>query len=266
MTRLPFVKFQGAGNDFVLIDGLDFSMPSALSELARTLCDRRRGIGADGLLIALPSEKADFRMRIFNADGSEPAMCGNGIRCLVDYLQKRQNALETVTIETGSGVLSCRREGEEIAVNLGVPDILHFPIELEERKLFVLNTGVPHVVIFVDAIDEVDLQKWGPYFRFHPQFAPDGVNVNFAQVLPSGQIAVRTYERGVEGETLACGTGAAAVAYAAWKLHASLQPVTVLTTPSLRFFFPKKNNGNHAIEMVGSAVQVFEGLIECASV
>jgi diaminopimelate epimerase len=264
--RLPFVKFQGAGNDFVLIDCFGSPPPSSLPELARALCDRRRGIGADGLLIALPSEKADFRMQIFNADGSEPTMCGNGIRCLVDYLQKRQNASESVTIETGSGILSCRKEGEEIAVNLGAPSVLHFPIELDGKQLFVLNTGVPHAVIFVDAIDQVDLKKWGPYFRFHPQFVPEGVNVNFAQLLPSGQIAVRTYERGVEGETLACGTGAAAVAYAAWKLHSLLQPVTVLTTPPLRFFFPKDNNGIHAIEMVGAAVQVFEGLIECASV
>ncbi len=265
MARLPFVKFQGAGNDFVLIDCFDSPPPSSLPELARALCDRRRGIGADGLLVALPSQNADFRMQIFNADGSEPKMCGNGIRCLVDYLQKKKKAPEAFCVETGSGVLPCRREGKEIAVNLGAPEILHFPIELEAQMLYVLNTGVPHAVLFVDDIDQVDLKKWGPLFRFHSCFTPGGVNVNFAKLNPSGQIALRTYERGVEGETLACGTGAAAAAYVAWKLYALPQPVTVLTDPRLRFFFPKNNSGFHAIEMVGAAEQVFEGSIEWAS-
>ncbi len=274
MGQVPFIKYHGAGNDFVLIDLIDAPSLAPLPELARYVCDRRQGIGADGLLLVFPSQVADFKMDIYNADGSHPALCGNGIRCLVDYLQRRKGADAKVKIETGAGILSCRREAEQIAVNLGTPFVVHWPIELDDRKVFVVNTGVPHAVLFVDDLDQVQMKKWGPHYRFHPCFSPDGVNVNFAKVTPDGEVAVRTYERGVEGETLACGTGAAAAAYAAMRLYQLPSPVKVLTRSHfsegedvayrslLQFFFPEHNLQIHAMEMVGGADLVFEGTIE----
>jgi len=229
-VKLPFVKYHGAGNDFILIDARFFVL-QAPSLLARSLCDRRRGIGADGLLLLLPSSKANYRMQIFNVDGSEPAMCGNGIRCLFDFIQKRVDPASELLIETKQSVLRCRRVGEEIGVSLGAPQILHFPTA-KESPLYVVDTGVPHAVHFVEDLDAVDVAKLGREIRFDSRFAPEGVNVNFVSILREGEIVLRTYERGVEGETLACGTGAAAAAFVAWKLGKSKSGVSVLTRSS----------------------------------
>jgi diaminopimelate epimerase len=223
----------------------------------------------------LASEKADAAMRIFNADGSEAAMCGNGIRCVVDYLQRKKGAPKVLSIETGRGVLACKREGAEICVDLGAPERLHWPIELEGREVFVVNTGVPHAVVFVENLEAVNLMKWGPSIRFHERFTPEGVNVNFAVMTVDGNVAVRTYERGVEGETLACGTGAAAAAFVARERWGIQDAVTVLTRtsfsqstfrPLLKFFFPKTNSEVHAMQMRGGADLVFEGHFDRSSV
>jgi diaminopimelate epimerase len=228
---IAFSKYQGAGNDFVLMDFSRSVPPDDLSEFARRLCHRQLGIGADGLLLLLPSSVADYRMRIFNADGSEPSMCGNGIRCLVDFIQKHKNGAAEVLIETPSGVLRCRRIGEEISVNLGVPAVMHWPIELPQGMAFVVDTGVPHAVLFVDALDQIAVEEEGRKVRFH--FEPHGVNVNFV-FMKEGKIAIRTYERGVEGETLACGTGAAAAAFVAMKQHNLSAPIGVLKWSGVR--------------------------------
>lgn len=270
MSKVPFWKYHGAGNDFIL---LDFSLSSPcddLSLLARHLCDRRHGIGADGLLLLLPSLVADFQMRIFNADGSEPSMCGNGIRCLASYIFKKER-LSEVTIETAHAVLRCHQFEGEIAVNLGSPTILHWPAQLENQDLYVVNTGVPHAVLFVDALDEIVVNELGRQIRFHPRFSPEGVNVNFVSVSKEGEVAIRTYERGVESETLACGTGAAAAAFAAKKVK-NLEPLISIQTRSsfegrkisyhrqLRFQFSRDDNPE--IEMIGSAKEVFSGVIQ----
>ena len=271
-SHFKFSKYQGAGNDFVLMDLSYFTPPSDLSELARRLCHRRLGIGADGLLVLLPSSIADYRMRVFNADGSEPAMCGNGIRCLFDFIQKHKKGASELSIETLFGVLKCRRVGEEIAVNLGSPSVTHWPIELSQGAAFVLDTGVPHAVLFVDALDSVSVAEEGRKVRLHPHFAPHGVNVNFVSVNPQGKVTVRTYERGVEGETLACGTGAAAAAFVAMKQRNLTPPICVLTrsvfegedihySQHIRFLFPRGASGEHEIEMLGSAEEVFTGVI-----
>lgn len=273
MSRFPFVKYQGAGNDFVLID-LSHSLPSLdWADLARRLCERRHGIGADGLLLLLPSKIADYRMSIFNADGSEPAMCGNGIRCLADYIFKRNPALQEVSIETMNRVLKCRMDAGGIAVDLAAPSILHWPIELDREAVYVVDTGVPHAVIFVQALDQVAVESQGRKIRFDSRFAPHGVNVNFAFVGSDGTLFLRTYERGVEGETLACGTGAAAAAFVAMKIHhlgqtvqvstrSSLESATAEYRPLLRFNFFASAQGEHAIEMIGGAKQVFEGAVD----
>lgn len=273
MSKLLFFKYHGAGNDFVLLDFTQFLPSFDFSNLARDLCDRRRGIGADGLLLLFPSTIADFRMRIFNADGSEPSMCGNGIRCLAKHILSRNPQLNEVFIETLHAVLRCRRHEEGIAVNLGTPSVLHWQFQLDGAELFVVHTGVPHAVVFVDHLDEVEVERLGKHIRFHPYFSPNGVNVNFIALKEDGKLAVRTYERGVEGETLACGTGAAAAAFVATEVKNLSAPVSVLTRssfdpgvivykPHMHFLFPKNETGACEIEMIGRAQEVFGGSIE----
>ena len=265
---LPFVKYHGAGNDFVLIDLRHEDPLVDLAASARRICERRWGVGSDGLLLLLPSSIADYRMRIFNADGSEPAMCGNGIRCLVDFIFKRVSSAKEITIETLAGVLGCRKIGDEIAVNLGLPTVLQWPLEMSEGPAYVVNTGVPHAVLFVNDLNMIDVESLGRKIRFDLRFAPHGVNVNFAHVDRQGSIRLRTYERGVEAETLACGTGAAAVAFVAWQQLKLSAPIATKTRCSfdsiqyqqqIRFLFPQNTQGATEIEMLGTAHEVFEG-------
>jgi diaminopimelate epimerase len=271
--KIHFAKYHGAGNDFILIDCRHSPPQFDLSLFARTLCERRKGIGADGLLLLLSSTIADYRMRIFNADGSEPSMCGNGIRCLFDFIQRRENISSEITIETLHGLLKCKRINGKIAVNLGAPTIVHWPIELPQGSVFVINTGVPHAVLFVDALDKVNVVEEGAKIRFHPRFAPTGVNVNFVSITTEAQVVLRTYERGVEAETLACGTGAAAAAFVAMKQRALPSPISVMTRLSfekdpieyrqdLCFQFCKGHQDGMQIEMLGRAQEVFTGTIE----
>lgn len=271
--KISFTKYHGSGNDFILIDSCYLPPQFDIPLFARSLCDRRQGIGADGLILLCSSSVADYKMRIFNADGSEPSMCGNGICCLYDFIQKRESCSSELKIETLHGILKCRRSQEEIGINLGVPRILHWPIELSQRSIFVVNTGVPHAILFDDELDIRNVSEEGAKIRFHPQFAPVGVNVNFVSVTADGQIKLRTYERGVEGETLACGTGAAAAAFVSMKHHGLKEPISVFTRLSfekgpikyrqgLRFQFCSDNKGELEIELLGSAKKVFEGFVE----
>ncbi len=246
------------------MDWSRFAPTCDLSVLTRFVCDRRHGIGADGLLILLPSSVADYRMRIFNADGGEAEMCGNGIRCIASFLFEENPELDALAIETYDAIISCRRLGDEIAVDLGVPSVLHWGLLLEGMTLYVVNIGVPHAVLFVDDLDAVDVCKLGRQIRFHPHFAPSGVNVDFTRVLKGDKISVRTYERGVEAETLSCGTGCSASAFVAMKVKGLNPSVSVLTRglDTLQFFFTSNDNKECAIEMVGSATRVFEGAIQ----
>lgn len=269
--EIPFVKYHGAGNDFVLIDLRKSPLSFDPFSLARRVCDRRHGVGADGLLLLLPSDRADYRMRIFNADGSEPSMCGNGIRCLADFVFKTHTTAD-FSVETPRGILKCRKLSGEIAVNLAAPSILHWPLQMTEGPVFVVNTGVPHAVLFVDDPD-IDVPLLGRKIRFDHQFAPEGVNVNFAFLTADNKVILRTYERGLEAETLACGTGAAAAAFIVFKNKKLTPPVPILTRRSfgstmeyhqqLRFCFPENSRGEMEIEMIGPTEEVFRGSLQC---
>jgi diaminopimelate epimerase len=270
--RIPFRKYHGAGNDFILMDFRYFPVPFDISSFARYVCERRLGIGADGLILLCVSQIADYKMRIFNSDGSEPSMCGNGIACLFDFVQRREGRSSELNIETLHGIIRCRRSEEKISVNLGAPRILHWPAELDQGLAFVVHTGVPHAVVFDDRLDNTNIAAEGAKIRFHSQFAPIGVNVNFVFIKSDTQIALRTYERGVEGETLACGTGAAAAAYVAMKHYGMKTAISVLTRasfekepieyhPYLQFQFCKNETGELEIEMLGIAHEVFEGIV-----
>ncbi len=265
---IPFWKYHGAGNDFILLDFTKSAPSLDISSLARKLCSRRHSIGADGVLVLCPSLKADFRMRIFNADGSEPSMCGNGIRCLAKYIFNRRPDLAEVSIESPHAVHKCRQYESEVGVQMGIPSVLHWQVPFENKELFVVHTGVPHAVLFVEKLDDVEVNDLGRKIRFHPQFSPEGVNVNFVTITPERQVALRTYERGVEAETLACGTGAAAAAFVAMKLGYGSSPVSILTRSTfdsseiayeqqMRFLFSQDQ-----LEMIGGAEEVFEGAID----
>jgi len=203
-----------AGNDFIIIE------PAGKRDnqrLAQRMCHRTSGIGADGLILLEKSSRADFRMRIFNADGSEAEMCGNGVRCLATYIRifKKINK-KSLSIATQAGLVLTKVAETTARVRLTDPKDFkaHIPVTISHRTLHVhyIDTGVPHTVIFVDNLKDLDVKTIGRQIRFHKKFAPRGTNVNFVEQQGPGRIAIRTYERGVEDETLACGTGSAAAA------------------------------------------------------
>lgn len=235
MITLHFHKMNGSGNDFVVVDNrkLDTNLND---EQIAWLCDRQRGVGADGLLAVEPAEQdSDYKFRYYNADGGEAEMCGNGARCFGKYVSRLEKPhKKIVTFETIAGILSAEMlEDKRGNVCIAMSD----PTDLElgtgvkiidlEGPVHTINTGVPHVVVFVDDLENLDVLKHGAALRYHERFAPAGTNVNFVKVLDDQHIAIRTYERGVEGETLACGTGMTACALIHHLLTQAPSPVQV---------------------------------------
>ncbi len=223
MQEIPFSKLHGAGNDFILVDNRKAIFSPKREEIA-FLCRRSFGIGADGLILVEPSDLADVRMRIFNGDGSEAEMCGNGVRCLFRFMEGISSA-RSLTLETMDRLLEVWREGEEIAVDMGAVVDAQWNLELEGHQIHYLDTGVPHVVLFLPDIEGDVLKEMAAIYRSHEAF-PKGVNVNIARV-EEGKVVMRTWERGVEGETFACGTGACAVGVAAARHEGAGQSVQV---------------------------------------
>jgi len=229
--KIPFTKMHGIGNDFIVIDCRDGKLGVRREEsgaLAKRLCDRRFGIGADQILLLHDSDKADFLMRIFNADGSEVEMCGNGIRCFAKYIWDRKLSRKSVLeIETAAGIIKPEKSGDLVKVDMGAPvlDGRQIPVDLEglikdypltiEDKTFTItcvSMGNPHAVIFVDDVDRFDVKRFGPRIETHRLF-PKKINVEFVQAVDQKTLRMRVWERGA-GETMACGTGASAAAVA----------------------------------------------------
>ena len=216
MITLHFHKMNGAGNDFVVIDNRKLDTNLNREQIA-WLCDRQRGVGADGLLAVEPAEKGgNYKFRYYNADGGEAEMCGNGARCFGKFVSRLSTPhKKIVTFETIAGVLSAEMLEDTLSANVRIamsdPSDLELGCSVEvdelDAPIHFINTGVPHAVVFVDDLENLDVIKHGSAIRYHQQFAPAGTNVNFAKVIDSQHITIRTYERGVEGETLACGTG-----------------------------------------------------------
>jgi diaminopimelate epimerase len=265
---LRFTKMDGAGNDFILIDNRAGDIDLNRSQIAR-LCDRHRGIGADGvLLLENPSDHADFRMRYFNADGGEAEMCGNGARCFARFAQKTAGVKDKISFETPAGVISAELAGDLVTLRMTEPTDLRLSVPLslgsQERMVHFINSGVPHVVVPVAQVGDVDVPREGSVIRRHEAFSPKGANVNFIEKRGPDKIAVRTYERGVEDETLACGTGVVASALVFAITENAKGPITVIARggDELSVGFEKIDKQFRNVTLTGPAEFVFDGTIE----
>ncbi len=230
---IPFSKLNGSGNDFLLVDDRAGAMKGIdLPAFVRKVCDRSRSIGADGAIFIGTSRTADFRWNFFNADGSVAEMCGNGGRCAARFAAERRIARRRLAFETLAGLIRAEVSGRRVKLQMTRPRGLALgkALTLKGKKIgySFVDTGVPHAVIFVSDLEKIDLPGVGRGVRMHRVFAPRGTNVDFARVR-NGEVLVRTYERGVEGETLACGTGAVAAGILA-AAHGLVEPPVLVRT------------------------------------
>jgi len=262
--KLPFTKVHGAGNDFVVVKYPELS-DEEFAKLAPILCDRRKGIGADGLLLVRRDPEHDFRMVYFNADGSRASFCGNGARALVLYMWKKGMAPRKMRFVSDAGVHNGLVVDGKPSVSLPDPKDIKLNLSLPEFSfpLHFTNSGVPHVVVFVEDLSSIDVDDIGRSIRTHPRFAPAGTNADFVQIHPDNSISVRTYERGVERETSACGTGAVAVATILHRLK-GIQPPIELNFPGgmLRVSFESQASTPTNVMLGGQTAVVFKGEIE----
>lgn len=267
MQECSFSKYSGCGNDFILFDNLAGHFPTQDSNLIRRLCHRKHGIGADGVILLERSSSADFGMRIFNSDGTEAEMCGNGLRCIMKFIESLGFDKQEFTIQTMHRKLRVKKHSDLVETYLGAPKDIRWNqrvnVEGKEFSLDSLDSGVPHVVLFVDNVESINVNRLGPLFRYHQAFAPRGTNVNFVQVVGPDRIRIRTYERGVEEETLACGTGAAAAAIAAAEKFQLPLPVKVTFESGDTIEVDYKGSGRMIEEVIqrGPARKLFHGVV-----
>ena len=290
---LKFSKMNGAGNDFVLLDNRHGALALDKPAIAK-ICDRHRGIGADGLLVVEPAQNgADFRMRYYNSDGGEAEMCGNGARCFAKFAQRVAGRNGEVSFETMAGVIRAQMLGENVRIQMSGPHslALNETLRAGTAKIVVhsLNTGVPHAVVFTgdctkpserrstsdespagallhalrEDLESVDVRALGRALRFHPHFEPKGTNVNFVMQTGPNAIAIRTYERGVEDETLACGTGMVACALIFHEIAGATSPVQVKVRggDTLEIAWEKDGGSWKNVTLTGPADFTFDGEI-----
>ena len=264
---IPITKMNGAGNDFVIIDHRQQFIPERLhAQFAQAVCRRSFSVGSDGLILIEDSETEDFSWRFYNSDGSVAEMCGNGARCAARYAYRHRIAGTQMTFQTVAGVIEAEILGEQEHVSIRMTDPSDFevrdPILLGDERFVIhsINTGVPHVVIFVES-GNPPVVEWGRSIRYHRQFEPAGTNVNFVRVTAEDDLHVRTYERGVEGETLACGTGAVAAALIAADQGMVASPTYVTTGggEQLVVQFEMDDGVFSDVYLQGAARIVFEG-------
>lgn len=267
MKRWSFAKYVGCGNDFILFDNRLQTFPTFPSLIQR-LCQRQNGIGADGLLLLENSTKADFRLRIFNADGSEAEMCGNGLRCFVKWLIHLGFQSPLYHIEVMQDILTAKQTDNAICIHMGSPQSVQWDISLRFEHQFLrihsLNIGVPHAVLFFEDIENINLLKLGAYIRNYSLWAPKGTNLTVVQKMDHQKLKIRTYERGVEGETLACGTGAAAAALSAARQNGFSSPIMIQTRSGeeLKIEFSFENQKFSNVTLTGSAECTFRGEVD----
>ncbi|MCL1980158.1 MAG: diaminopimelate epimerase [Proteobacteria bacterium] len=263
---ISFWKMSGAGNDFIVIDHRKpLIEPAQMAEFARLVCRRKFSVGADGLFLIECSERADFKWRFFNADGSEASMCGNGARCVARFAYMQGIAAARMRFETLAGMVDATVADTQVTVRMTPPHSFRFDRQLEVAgQMFMVHsadTGVPHAVIFVDDLETIDVVGLGRQLRYHPAFAPAGTNVNFVDQVVSG-LRVRTYERGVEDETMACGTGAVAAALIAAAKGYGVSPVEIVTSGGVALtvhFTGKQGEGVEHVLLKGPAHVIYQG-------
>lgn len=254
--KIHFYKYQGTGNDFIMIDNRSQTFPKTNVKLIHKLCDRRFGIGADGLILLENSENHDFKMVYFNADGNEGSMCGNGGRCIVAFAKHLSIINEETTFDAVDGLHFASIKNN--IVRLKMIDINS--VDVFENHIF-LNTGSPHHVSFKNDVSLIDVKELGAKIRYGAPYFEEGSNINFAEKLSENSFKVRTYERGVEDETLACGTGVTAVAIAANVAKITNENSINLEVLGghLEVSFNKEGNTFKDVFLKGPAELVFEG-------
>ncbi|MFO7870681.1 MAG: diaminopimelate epimerase [Kiritimatiellia bacterium] len=266
--NIPFLKMHGAGNDFILVDDRDLSFPMNDSAWMAAVSARKTGAGCDGIILIQPSNKADFRMRFVNPDGREVEMCGNGARCAARLAHEIGAAPAEMTIETAAGTLRARAQGTDVLLYMTPPADFRLKesIEVDGRTVTFsfVNTGVPHAIVEVEDLDAFDVEGTGRAVRRHEHFSPEGTNADFITVAGPNSLRLRTYERGVEAETLACGTGVAASALIAAKLALVEAPVqvSVASGDTLTVNFALTEAGAEDVTLLGPTAHVYKGTLE----
>jgi diaminopimelate epimerase len=265
---VEFYKMSGSGNDFIIIDNRDLSLNvGSLPVFVHKVCQRKISVGADGLLLLEPSKTVNFKWQFFNSDGSVAEMCGNAARCVARYAYLKGIAPKKMSFETLVGIISAEVNDDVVKVKLTDPSPLKIAqtIILNGREYILdcIDTGVPHAVAFVDSIETCAVVGIGRQIRRHEHFAPRGTNADFAEVLDYHKMKVRTYERGVEDETLACGTGVVASVLAAAGRGMVDSPVDVIVNSgeTLRIYFTKKDDHFGEIYLEGKVKIIYQGLL-----
>jgi diaminopimelate epimerase len=265
-TGIPFYKMSGSGNDFILVDNRAGIVDEEnLSHFVASICRRRLSVGADGVILLEASNRADFKWRFFNADGGEVEMCGNGGRCAARLAYLKGIAGRRLNFETKSGVIRAEVASGRVKLEMPEPTMpeLDYRLKVKEETFTVssITVGVPHVVIWVTDLETSPVFRLGQAIRFHQRYAPAGTNVNFAQQLDDGTFAIRTYERGVEEETLACGTGSVATALIAAKKGIAASPAVLHTRggEALKVYFERSGDDFRSVFLEGDARVIYEG-------
>jgi len=264
MTTVRVTKMSGAGNDFLVVGHEDGRRLARNAEWVRRVCRRRLSVGADGVLIVQPLGPDRVRVEFRNPDGS-PAFCGNGTRCAARYARLQEWAGDSMLLETAAGEVRAEMEGERVRLTLPPPRDLGRPsIEIggEELSGWQVDAGVPHFVVEVDSLDDAPLERWGPPARRHAQFGSAGANLDLFERWSQDRIRLRTWERGVEGETLACGSGAVAAAFAA-RLTGAAEELSVVPASgvTLQVKLPGPAERPRAAVVTGDARVIFEGTL-----
>ena len=256
MSILHFYKYQGTGNDFVMIDNRNKAFDRNDLETVGWLCDRRFGVGGDGVILIEPDAQADFEMVYFNPDGSQ-SLCGNGSRCAVMFARELGIIQEKTTFRAIDGLHEAKIKGDQVHL------LMHDVAGCEQLgDDFVMDTGSPHYIRYVADVDAVDVLADGREIRYSPDYEKEGINVNFVQLMGDQQAAIRTYERGVENETLSCGTGCTAVALS-MGLKDTQSPVSLKARGgNLQVAFEKQGESFRNIYLIGPAKKVFEGIVD----
>jgi diaminopimelate epimerase len=256
-VKICFSKMHGAGNDFVMIDDRDGSFPCGARGLISAIADRRTGVGCEGVILVQVSQTADFRMRFFNPDGGEAEMCGNGARCVAAFAHSLGAADRQMRFETMAGIVEAEIvDGATVRISLPPPKVLGDDF---------VNSGVPHKIVAVDCLESVDVEGEGRALRYAPEFAPEGTNVDFVKYSAPSNAEIRTYERGVEAESGACGTGAVAAAIAGVAGYGMEFPVKVKTLLGYELEVDGERDaggGFRSVRLTGPVKKVFDGEID----